>query len=106
MGERRVCADALGRPVGRCSKAFCSSDFVVADDGMRARAGEVEVIELANVRAGGRLGLDGERLMVRLMGEPSDRFLGRPRSIMGIEDGAPPSDSCRRWPLGIVGNEC
>jgi hypothetical protein len=56
-------------PEGRCSKAFCSS----------RRAADA----------------DGERLeVVRGMGDPSARFLGRPRSM--IE--APPSDSWRRWP--------
>jgi hypothetical protein len=64
-------------PDGRCSKAFCSSDFSI---------GEVDV------------GFEGERLESEcLMGEPStgvvwERFLGRPRSIIEALD----SDSWRR----------
>jgi hypothetical protein len=59
-------AEVGGCPEGRCSKAFCSS----------------MVLEL-----------EGEGLATEcLMGEPSERFLGRPRSMIDV----PPSDSCLR----------
>jgi len=60
-------AVVAGCPEGRCSKAFCSSMMAVV--------------------------VEGERFEIEyLMGEPSVRFLGRPRSM--IEE--PPSDSCLR----------
>jgi len=67
---RRVDAEVAGMPDGRCSKALCSSETLAVD--------------------GDRLDFEGSRFI----GEPSGRFLGRPRSMM--EDA--PSDSWRRWP--------
>lgn len=69
-------AEVAGKPEGRCSKAFCSS--IVA-------------------------GSEGERLDTEgLLGEPSTRFFGLPRSM--IEE--PPSDSCRRWPWVSLSGKC
>jgi hypothetical protein len=74
VGERRDDASVARIPVGRFSKAFCSS---------------VE---------GERRDLESGRGMVMGAGEVSERFFGRPRSMM--EEA--PSDSPRRCPKGKV----
>ena len=74
-GARSMATCAGGMPVGRCSKAFCSSETWFSGD---------DVVLMVAAR------LDFER--ERLMGLPSPRFLGRPRSM--IEEA--PSESPRR----------
>jgi hypothetical protein len=74
VGGRRDGASVARIPVGRFSKAFCSS---------------VEG-ERRDLESGWGTGMAA--------GEVSERFFGRPRSM--IEEA--PSDSPRRWPKGEV----